>query len=223
MFSAAIFDMDGLLIDSERVILALWVEAAQAAGHAMTADDFSAVIGRADRDSEAILTALLGGRGGFEAVRSVVAQRFLDPATRPVFPLKRGALEVLAAVRSTGVACGVASSTASKEVRRRLHAVGLLEHFEAVAGGDEVPRGKPDPAVYELAAARLGVAARDCLAFEDSEAGALAALAAGLQVVLVPDLRAPPEALTARSLRVLGSLVEALEHVPAWFGPRRGA
>jgi HAD superfamily hydrolase (TIGR01509 family) len=224
MYAAALFDLDGLLIDSERVIMDLWVEAARAAGHGMREEDFAAVIGRAEQESEEILASMLGGRGAFEAVRAAVMQRFRDPDRRLDFPLKRGAVELLTAVRAAGVACGVASSTRSSEVRRRLRAVGLLDHIDALAGGDEVIRGKPDPAVYELAAARLGVPAGDCLAFEDSENGALAALAAGAQVVLVPDLRALPESLTLRSVRVLESLVDAVEHVPAWFGsgPARG-
>jgi HAD superfamily hydrolase (TIGR01509 family) len=223
MFAAALFDLDGLLIDSERVIMQAWIEAAGTLGHDLQPAQFATVIGRNGPESEQILEAMLGGRGAFDAVRAEVVQRFRDPGRRLAFPLKHGVPEMLAAVQGAGVASAVASSTAAKEVRRRLAAVGLLDHFAAVAGGDEVPRGKPDPAVYELAAARLGVAARDCLAFEDSEAGALAALAAGAQVVLVPDLRAPPAALTARSLRVLGSLVDAVEHVPAWFGTQRGA
>jgi len=221
MYAAALFDLDGLLIDSERVIMGAWIEAARALGHALQPQQFMAVIGRAGPESEAILVAMLGSHAAFEAVRTAVVQRFRDPERRLTFPLKRGAVELLAAVRCTGVACAVASSTASTEVQRRLEAVGIRGQFEAVAGGDEVLRGKPDPAVYELAAARLGVAARDCLAFEDSENGALAALAAGAQVVLVPDLGPLPDAVTGRSLHVMESLIDAVEHVPAWFGSRR--
>ena len=113
--------------------------------------------------------------------------------------------------------CGVASSSRAAEIRQRLQAVGVLHTFASIAGGDEVPRGKPDPAVYELAASRLGVPASACLVFEDSENGALAALAAGAQVVLVPDLRTPSNAVAGRSLHVLSSLHDAIGQVPHWF------
>ncbi len=90
----------------------------------------------------------------------------------------------------------------------------MLQHFHAWAGGNEVPRGKPDPALYQLAAVRLGVDPAQCLAFEDSENGARAAQAAGVAVVIVPDLRAPGIEVVERSHGVLGSLVHAHDHLP---------
>jgi beta-phosphoglucomutase-like phosphatase (HAD superfamily) len=120
-------------------------------------------------------------------------------------------------LEAAGVPCGVASSSRVAEIRHRLGAVGVLRFFRAVTGGDEVPRGKPDPAIYLLAASRLGAAPADCIAFEDSENGAKAAQAAGIRVVVVPDLRHPAPEVLARSHRVLGSLEEATAHVPHWF------
>jgi beta-phosphoglucomutase-like phosphatase (HAD superfamily) len=113
----------------------------------------------------------------------------------------------------------VASSSSAAQIRHRLHQVDVMRHFEALAGGDEVPRGKPDPAVYQLAASRLGVRACDCVAFEDSDNGARSALASGAQVVLVPDLGLPSRSVIERSLHRLGTLHEAIEHVPRWFSP----
>ena len=100
------------------------------------------------------------------------------------------------------------------EVRRRLAKVGVLEFFQAVAGGDEVTHSKPDPAVYLLAANRLGVSADECLAFEDTDHGAQAAQAAGMRVVLIPDLRS--HNFDAAFMQ-LGSLEHAFEHVDRWF------
>ena len=105
-----------------------------------------------------------------------------------------------------------------RAVRRRLHAVGLLEHFIAVCGGDEVRRGKPDPELYTLALARLNAAANTTIAFEDSGHGVQAALAAGLATVAVPDLKAPAPEWLARCHAVLPSLDAACEHSPDWFG-----
>lgn len=117
----------------------------------------------------------------------------------------------------------MASSTIAMEIKHRLRNVGVLDYFSAVSGGDEVPRGKPDPAVYELAAKRLGVSPDACLAFEDSENGVAAATAAGMQVVMVPDLRPPSAAAAERSFYRLNTLHEALEYVPLWFGSYRCA
>ena len=95
--------------------------------------------------------------------------------------------------------------------------MGVLDVFDAIAGGDEVARGKPDPAVYALAASRLGKAPSQCLAFEDSENGVLAAHRAGISVVAVPDLKRPPDEIVGLSFTTLDSLDRAIDHVPAWF------
>ena len=222
VFSAAVFDMDGLLIDSERVILRAWLRASQESGLLLKEADYVAVVGRAGNESRAILSELLGGTKMFHAVRARAADIMAASTEAPRFPLKAGVVELLASLKRAGVPCAVASSSSAAEIRHRLQSVGILGHFAAVTGGDEVSRGKPDPAVYLRAAERIGFRPVQCLAFEDSENGALAALASGAQVVVVPDLKHPAPHIAMRSFRVLESLHHAIEHVPAWFGKTGG-
>jgi HAD superfamily hydrolase (TIGR01509 family) len=210
--AAVIFDMDGLLIDSERATMAAWMHGARRAGVALAPADYLQVVGRAAPESDAILSDLLGGPQAFGAARDA-ARAALNHA-EAVFPIRPGAAELLAALRAAHVPCAVASSSTHAEIRHRLGALGVLRHFDALAGGE---RGKPDPALYRLAAQRLGVDAGRCIAFEDSENGARAALAAGAHVVVVPDLKPPTPALAARVAHVLVSLHEALDHLPRWF------
>jgi beta-phosphoglucomutase-like phosphatase (HAD superfamily) len=99
----------------------------------------------------------------------------------------------------------------------RLGAAGIVSRFGPIHGGDQVARGKPHPDLFELAARSLGLAPAECLVFEDSSYGATGALAAGMGVVLVPDLKEPDPDIAPRCL-VLSSLDQALAHVPAWFG-----
>lgn len=215
MFAAAIFDMDGLLIDSEQAVMRAWLAACEQLDAGLTRAHFLSVVGLNRADTEAALTGLLGSRERFLAIATLTDTLLAnDPAA---FPLKPGAQALVAELAAASVPCAVASSSRASEIRLRLGEVGLLDHFAAVAGGNEVARGKPDPAVYELAATRLGVAPGDCLAFEDSENGARAALAAGLQVVVVPDLKPPPEAVLTRCLHVFDSLGEARPYLPRWF------
>jgi HAD superfamily hydrolase (TIGR01509 family) len=217
VFKAAVFDMDGLLIDSERAISAAWIAGARELGFELEMADFVKVIGTASRQSTAILVDLLGSE---EAMRATAAKaRALLPQAggAPVFPLKSGALPLLEALQAAGIPCAVASSSNVGEIRHRLGHVDVLRYFQSVSGGDEVTHGKPDPALYLLAAARLGVAPEDCIAFEDSENGARAAQAAGIRVVIVPDLAQPPADVAARAHGVIGSLSEAIAHVPHWF------
>ncbi len=220
MFDAVLFDMDGLLLDSERVLMQAWTAAAAEEGITIPHEVYTAVIGRAMQESQALFTQMLGGIERHAHLRAKVVERLHARREGPVFPLKPGVVELLGALRARRVPCAVASSSGVDEIRHRLEVVGVLHHFDAVAGGNEVSRGKPDPAVYELAASRLGVSAHACIAFEDSENGARAALAAGATLVVVPDLRRPADEVMTRCLHELASLHDAREHLPRWFPDR---
>jgi HAD superfamily hydrolase (TIGR01509 family) len=209
-FSAAVFDMDGLLLDSERPIRDAWLRLSAAAGTPLTEADYLLTVGRNRADSLAVLTDKLGSRE-----RALAMYEQVD-ASLPPFGLMSGARELLQALRQAGVPCAVASSTRHAEVLRRLDTAGLREFFGPIHGGDQVARGKPHPDLFELAAASLGIHPASALVFEDSSYGAQGALTAGMGVVLVPDLKAPDPAIAPRCL-VLGSLDAALPHLPNWF------
>ena len=212
-FAAAIFDMDGLLLDSERVIMEAWLTAARAEGLPLSREDFLTVIGAGYAESRRRLVELLGSVEAFQAIgERARVQLTSDPGI--VFPLKPGALQIVALLKARQIPCAVASSTRISEVRSRLEKVGLLPYFQALAGGDEVADSKPDPAVYLLAAARLRVAPQKCLAFEDTDHGARAAHAAGMRVVLIPDLRSHD---FDNAYMQLLSLDEASSHLERWF------
>ena len=213
MFTAAIFDMDGLLLDSERVIMGAWCESAAEAGMDLSQADFIKVVGASASESRTRLSQMLGGGKQFEAVRSRAQSRLLAQSALG-FPLKPGALRLLSLLQERRVPCAVASSTGVSEVRRRLAKAGMLDFFKAIAGGDEVRDAKPDPAVYLLAAERLGVAPAQCLAFEDTDHGARAAHAAGIPVIVIPDLRAHD---FSAAFMHLASLEHAFEHLDRWF------
>ncbi|CAN5400088.1 HAD family phosphatase [soil metagenome] len=217
-YTAAVFDMDGLLLDSERPVRAAWLHVAASLGVKLTAPIYLDLIGLNHRESAARLQAIFGDATllaeAYAQVRARLAEQFGD---KP-FAVKPGARRLLQGLHDAGVPCAVASSTAHDEVRRRLERAGLLSFFGAVCGGNEVAHGKPSPDIYLLAVQRLGAAAAHTLAFEDSGHGALAALAAGLGVVLVPDLKPPEPAWQARSTAVLASLDEACERSSEWFG-----
>jgi beta-phosphoglucomutase-like phosphatase (HAD superfamily) len=214
---AALFDMDGTLVDSERVILNAWMESSRELGVRLDPAQYSQVIGLNDEESNQLLIALLGSESTFLNVRSLARSKLQGPAGNIVFPLKSGVLSLLSALSQRQVPCAVASSSTSEEIEDRLTRNGVRHYFGAAAGGNEVQRGKPDPAVYLLAASRLGISPSQCIAFEDSEHGAAAAAAAGARVVLVPDIKAPSTALTESVHMVLRSLDEAVPLVNTWF------
>jgi HAD superfamily hydrolase (TIGR01509 family) len=215
-FAAAIFDMDGLLLDSERVLLQLWTEATRRRGIDFGEHQFLRMVGLNEAESRPIMLECLGHQDTIDDVSREVGAQLR--ARMPCYALKPGVHAALDYLRARDVPRAVASSSRAATIQRHLGAHDVLGHFHAFAGGDEVPRGKPDPAVYRLAAERIAVDPAHCLAFEDSEPGATAALAAGMQVVMIPDLKSPGDALRARALHVLPSLDAALAHFPEWFG-----
>lgn len=212
--------MDGLLIDSERAIMRAWLETSHRLGAPIAASDYVRTVGLTGAESDRILLDLLGDEQLFARARLAVDHE-LHVTQGGAFALKKGAQQVLEQLTKAGIRCAVASSSRRREIEHRLAAVGVLARFDAIAGGDEVARGKPDPAVYRLALERLGVSAHTALAFEDSDNGTRAALAAGLRVVVVPDLKPPAADLLSRAFGRLEHLGEARPHLRRWFGRGR--
>ena len=148
--------MDGLLVVSERVTLQAWLAAAAERGTVLAETDYLQVVGRAAAEAQTLLTGMLGDAHVFAELMADVRMRPTDTGEQPLFPLKPGGARVLQALADAGVPCAVASSSRREKIEYRLGRVGVLHHFRAWAGGNDVPRGKPDPALYRLAAERLG-------------------------------------------------------------------
>jgi HAD superfamily hydrolase (TIGR01509 family) len=218
-FRAAVFDMDGLLLDSERPIRDAWFVAAREFGVTLTDADYLHVVGRNEADSREQLQTLLGEGAPYDTVRARAAVLIEEAIGAGGYAVKHGVVALLEALRERGVTCVVASSTHREEVGRRLTQAGLATFFRALSGGDEVQRGKPHPDLFLLAAERAGHAPKHCLVFEDSEHGARGAIAAGMSVVIVPDLKRPGDDAVAASIAVLASLHDAQVHVDDWFAP----
>lgn len=215
-YTAVVFDMDGLLLDSERPIRDAWLHTAAELGVPLSEADYLGVVGLNHVDSWARMRTLFGDDDTLLAQARQRTDALL--AIGPPFAAKPGAARLLRTLRAARIACAVASSTHVAEVRRRLDRAGLLDAITTLCGGDEVQRGKPQPDLYRLALQRLGVTADTAIAFEDSGHGVQAALAAGIATVAVPDLKAPPPEWLARCVAVLPSLDAVCAYSETWFG-----
>ncbi|UXH77711.1 HAD family hydrolase [Roseateles amylovorans] len=215
-YRAAVFDMDGLLLDSERPIRDAWLAHAAELGLSFTPEQYLLTVGRNRQDCLALMTPHFGSLSAAEAAYEAVDRRLADSIGERGFAPMPGVPELLSALKARGVPLALASSTRHEKVVHRLKTAGLLEFFDAVHGGDQVARGKPFPDLFELAARSLKQAPVDCLAFEDSSYGAQAALSAGMGVVLVPDLKAPDPEVAPHCL-VLTTLRQALPLLTNWY------
>jgi HAD superfamily hydrolase (TIGR01509 family) len=206
---AAIFDMDGLLIDTEAVYIEAYHAAAQAIGTKMPTELCHAMIGVPTRECEAMIQDHFGPEISVEQFHvhfNEHARLLLDDHV----PVKPGAGELLAWLGGRGLPLAIATSSRPTTVQRHLGRAGLLGHFKAVATRYDVERGKPHPDVYLEAARRLDVAPERCIAFEDSNVGLTAAHAAGTMAIMVPDIVPPSPEVRAKCVKVVPDLHAAL-------------
>jgi HAD superfamily hydrolase (TIGR01509 family) len=181
-FAAVIFDMDGVLIDSEPLHFAAVNEVLGSAGQSLTRQDYEAFIGGT---TERMWDDLIRRRR-LPHARSYWLERYDETVLRVLsrsWPAEPGVLDLVRKLRSMGTPLGVASSSTRAWIDATLRSIGLSDAFAARAAGDDVAHGKPAPDIYLLAAERLGVSPEDCLAIEDSPAGVLSARAAGMTVL----------------------------------------
>ncbi|MEO1292239.1 MAG: HAD family phosphatase [Pseudomonadota bacterium] len=188
--AAVIFDMDGLLLDTERVARDAFAETC--AGHGLLPPPgfFERMVGLNNAASRRVLAEFLGNAASPE----LFEKRWDDACDRVLargMPVKTGVETLLAALAEASVPLAVATSTRESRALWKLREAGLHAYFDRLAFGDEVAAGKPAPDIFLLAAARLNAAPATCIAFEDSLNGVLAANAAGMRVVHVPD-QVPP-------------------------------
>lgn len=204
--AAVIFDMDGLMLDSERAILDCLREAAAAKGADIEPDWWLGMIGRGD----AVCRELLADRIGTTDAAMVLGRghaRYVAMAGAGL-PYRPGIVALLDLLDTHDMPRAVATSTRAPLAQRKLEAAGLLGYFDMVCTGSDVAQPKPAPDVYLLAAARLGVPPSRCLVLEDSPTGIRAALAAGMTPIQIPDLLTPDDEVRALGHRIVESLAD---------------
>lgn len=202
---AVLFDMDGLMFDTERVSDEIWRDVANRNGFAMTSADVTLLRGRNYEGGRAALLARFGAKFPYDAL-AADAIRELSARLERHIPLRPGLLALLNALRGMGCKMAVASSTDSGRVLRNLQRTGVREYFSAVIGGEAVTRSKPDPEIFLLAAKALETPPAACMVLEDSYNGVRAGAASGCFTVMVPDLDPPTPEMRTLADAILPSL-----------------
>jgi HAD superfamily hydrolase (TIGR01509 family) len=213
--AAAIFDMDGLMLDTEPLAARAWSDAAQALGVAFDRAVTASLVGRNFPDCRAQILAHHGADYPVDRLMQAWHVAYDAIVAREGIALKPGLVELLAWLDRNGVPKAVATSTRRSRAQAKLARTALAERFDALVGGDEPARGKPAPDIFLLAAQRLEVAAAGCIVLEDSEPGIRGAIAAGMTPLLVPDGVAPSATLAALAPLVFDDLHAVRAHLAA--------
>ncbi len=203
-----IFDMDGVLIDSERLYDRAWRQVSADMNLPDVDDCLTQCVGRNSRDTSVILMERYGPTFNADLFRDEIRAAFAAIVETEGLPLKPGTIELLDWLRTQGWPLALATSTGRQSAERHLKSVGLFDYFSTIITGDMVSVGKPAPDIYLLAAEKIGASPQDCIAIEDSPNGVKSAYTAGLKTILVPDMLDPDPEIRQLALRVFPSLVE---------------
>ena len=181
---AIMFDMDGVLLDTERLYNKCWRQASHDMGYMLTEKELLSL-----RSCDIRVAApLFGGPENYLAVRAHRKELMAELLKETGLPLKPNAAECADSLRNAGLKTAVVTATPLYRAKDYLAQTGLIEHFDTVISAKDVPRGKPFPDVYEFACREFGFAPDECYAVEDSPNGLKSAKSAGLTTIMIPDL-----------------------------------
>lgn len=186
-FQAALFDMDGLLFDSERIGLREMIAAAAEQGIVMEQEPVLQTIGKTIESARQVYTHWYPALD-YNQLRDAFTRRMHDLAQKGEMPLKEGVFELLDALKTRHIPMAVASSSGESTIRVYLDKAGILPYFDALVSGVNVAHSKPAPDIFLAAAEKLGADPARCLVLEDSYNGVKAGRAAGCTVCMVPDV-----------------------------------
>lgn len=208
---AVVFDMDGVIFDSERLVIECWKVIAEK----YQIEDIEAACFECLGINSTLTKELMLKRYGidfpYDVYEEEMSALFHQRASDGKLPKKQGVIELLTYLKDKEVKIGLASSTDSEIVLRELEEGRLLGYFDEVVGGDMVSRSKPAPDIFLKASERLGVDPADIIVIEDSYNGVRAAYRAGMKPIMVPDLAMPTKEMEKICFKILPSLLEVKE------------
>ena len=210
-----IFDMDGVIFDSERLVIECWEVVAAKHNIPDIVEICMRVQGNNREETGKRFREKYGKEFPYETYKKEVTALFLERYGEGRLPLKPGVIEILEELKHRHVPLALASSTRSDIVRQELDDAHLLSYFDVVLGGDMVPRSKPEPDIFLAAAAALQAEPKYCYVLEDSYNGIRAAYRAGMHPVMVPDMQLPTEEIRGIAEAVVENLPAALEYLQA--------
>lgn len=213
VFNACIFDFDGILVNSELILVKFWIKAAGEYGYSLHEADFNSCLGRTREDIKQIQIDQFGKIYPFEDIYKKVQEYFHQSIEEDGLPLIDGVLLLQQYLEERGIKMAVASSTYRAEVLHRMEKAGITGLFPLILGGDEIVNPKPAPDIFLKAAEYLAAEPSECLVLEDSENGVLAARRAGMHVFVIPNLGPVTDLMREMADGIFPSHHELLEYL----------
>ena len=211
MIKAVVFDLDGLLLDTEKLLIKFWVRSANEAGFPMTREN--ALVLRSMHKSFAVpyLKELFGEDFDYIKIRSRRMELMKSYLADNPLELKRGAVKLLEFLKKEKIPAAVCTATDYDRAAEYLKKTGIFGYFDRIISATMVEKGKPMPDVYLYAAKELGLKPQECIALEDSPNGVKSAASAGFITVMVPDLTDPDEELNKIIFKKADSLIDVID------------
>ena len=206
-----VFDVDGVLFDTERLTHQTWKTVSREMGWPQVGEAYLEFVGQNRTDIFRKMVELFGEEFPKETFMKVCSAYSQARMEREGVPMKPGVREILAFLKERGIPTALATSTGRPRTERRMEMTGLGPYFSAIITGDQVEHSKPDPEIYLLACQALGTEPGHTIAVEDSRNGILSASRAGMQVIMVPDMIPPTPELESLLFRRCGDLLEVRE------------
>lgn len=210
MIKAVIFDMDGVLIDTEKHLVECWCKAGREAGFPMTREDGLLLRSLAAKFAKPLLQEKFGESFDYEKVRNRRKELMNEVLKEQGLEKKPGVNELLSYLQEHGMKTAVATATDEERAGKYLKEIGIYHMFDDIICATMVENGKPKPDIYQYACKKISEKPENCIAVEDSPNGVRAALDAGLKTIMVPDLTKPEEDLRKELFAVADSLTDII-------------
>ncbi len=212
IFDGIVFDVDGVLFDTERVNRRAWEQVSRELGCPHIADHYLECVGRTRADDIVLVRSLTSPDFPVDRFFEGTTRLCLEWMSKEV-PVKPGARELLEFLKERQIPTALATSTYQERNLMRMEMAGLTHYFQSMTTGDQVARGKPDPEIYRTACSKLGTNPARTIAIEDSKNGILSASAAGMKVIMVPDLIPPTPELEVLLFQRFDSLLDVRDYL----------
>ena len=212
-YKAVVFDMDGVIFDSERLVVECWKEIADKYGIQDIEKMCRECLGINRTETERRFLAYYGNDFPYDKYKTEMSELYHSRYSGGRLPMKPGITELLSFLKESGKKIALASSTRKSIVVAELSDAGIIDYFDVIICGDMVERSKPEPDIYLKACECLHIKPQEAYAIEDSYNGIRSATRGGLRAIMVPDLAEPTEEMKQLSEVILESLVDVREYL----------